>query len=154
MSLSIDLLSSLLAAAVQFSGLPSIDVADLPPVEVVTTEEFGKMVCPLRSGACIVMMAAFDTQRYRIVIRDSLNLDDPAENSFLVHEMVHVLQYKKDGSTRFMSCEGVVESEREAFDAQNHYMNSNGVLRREGGALRYMHCPPKEIQVDHRATHD
>jgi hypothetical protein len=146
MSLSTELLGSLLAAAVQFSGLPAIGVHDLPPVDIVSTDQFYKMVCPAKPARCIAMVAAFDTQRYRIVIRDSLNLDDPAENSFLVHELVHVLQYKKDGSTRFMSCEAVINSEREAFDAQNLYMKSYGLLRREGGALRYMQCPPAERQ--------
>jgi hypothetical protein len=91
-------------------------------------------------------MAAFDTQRYRILIRDSLNLDDAAENSFLVHELVHVLQYKKDGSGQFMSCESVIKSENEAFDTQNRYMQSFGLLRREGMVMRYMRCPPGEKQ--------
>lgn len=146
MPVSTELMSGLLAAAVQFSGLPAIDVRELPPVEVVATDQFSSMVCPTRPGRCIAMVAAFDTQRYRIVIRDVLNLDDPAENSFLVHELVHVLQYKKDGSRRFTSCEAVIASEREAFDAQNLYMKSQGLLRREGGGLRMMQCPPAKMQ--------
>lgn len=147
MALSIDLMNSLLAAAAQFSGLPSIDVHDLPPVEVVSDNQFSQMVCPLKPWRCRAMIAAFDTQRYRIVVRESLNLDDPGDNSFLVHELVHVLQYKKDGSTRFMSCEGVIASEQEAFDAQNRYMKSAGLVRQEGIALRFMKCPPPEKQT-------
>lgn len=140
---STELLSRLLAAAIQFSGLPAIGVDALPPVEVLDRDAFYAQVCPSRPARCTAIMAAFDTQRYRILIRDSLDLERPAENSFLVHELVHVLQYKKDGSTRFMSCEAVLESERGAFDAQNLYMAANGVMQKAGFGLRYMHCPPK-----------
>ncbi|KRB70564.1 hypothetical protein [Noviherbaspirillum sp. Root189] len=147
MALSTLLLGRLLAAAVQFSGLPAIDVSDLPPIDVIDTGAFLKAVCPQKPARCVPMMAAFDTQHYRIVIRDSLNMDDPSHNSFLVHEMVHVLQYKRDGSTRFMSCEAVIESERQAFNAQNLYMESNGLLQREGSMLRYMKCPPPNRPV-------
>jgi hypothetical protein len=144
MPISTELLSNLLAAAVQFSGLPAIDVSDLPPVEVVSSPVFIKTVCPLQPSRCVATVAAFDTQRYRIVIRDSLDMDDLGENSFLVHELVHVLQYKRDGSTRFMTCEGVLESEREAFEAQNRYMQANGMVRQEGIAVRLMKCPSSE----------
>lgn len=142
MPLPIPLLGRLLAAAIQFSGLPAIDVRDLPPIDVVSTDVFQKTVCSHKPARCAPVMAAFDTERYRILVRDSLDMDDPGDNSFLVHEMVHVLQYKRDGSTRFMSCEAVIESEREAFDAQNRYIKSYGMLRREGVMLRHMKCPP------------
>jgi hypothetical protein len=147
MPVSVNLMAALLAAAAQFSGLPPIDVSDLPPVETVSNDQFSKMVCPFKPSRCRAMIAAFDTQRYRIVIRESLDLNDPGDNSFLVHEIVHVLQYKKDGSTRFMSCEGVIASEQEAFDAQNLYMKSFGLLRQEGTALRFMRCPPEGTTV-------
>jgi hypothetical protein len=136
------LLGRLLAAAIQFSGLPPIEAGDLPPIDVVSTDVFLNTVCPFKPSRCGPVMAAFDTQRYRIVIRDTLDMDEPGDNSFLVHEMVHVLQYKKDGSTRFMSCEAVIESEREAFDTQNRYMESLGLRQREGTMLRHMKCPP------------
>lgn len=144
MLVSNELLGPLLAAAVHFSGLPAIDVRDLPPVEVVGNETFVKMVCPNKPGRCVAMVAAFDTQRYRVLVRESLDLDDTAQNSFLVHELVHVLQYKRDGSTRFMSCESVLESEQQAYDAQNQYMQSHGLIQKEGMALRFMKCPPGE----------
>jgi hypothetical protein len=147
MPISADLMARLLAAAAQFSGLPSIDATALPPVETVSNEQFAQTVCPRALWRCRAMIAAFDTQRYRIVIRESLDLDDPGDNSFLVHELVHVLQYKKDGSTRFMSCEAVIASEHEAFDAQNLYMKSLGLFRQEGTALRFMRCPPAERQT-------
>jgi hypothetical protein len=137
-----EILAPLLAAAVQFSGLPAIEARDLPPVEVVSGDTFVQSVCPGKLRRCIAMVAAFDTQRYRILVRESLDLGDPAQNSFLVHELVHVLQYKRDGSTRFMSCEGVLESEHQAYDAQNLYMKSQGVMRQEGMAVRLMKCPP------------
>jgi hypothetical protein len=142
MPLSIELLGQLLAAAIQFSGLPPIDVSELPPVLVVSNSEMAHMVCPTAPARCAALVAAFDTMRYRIVVRDSIDLDQPADNSFLVHEIVHVLQYKRDGNGRFTSCEAVVASEREAYDAQNRYIKSYGLRWQEGTMLRLVKCPP------------
>lgn len=153
MPLTAEFLSGLLAAAVQFSGLPAIDAAALPPVEILDKDAFYAQICPHRPARCTAVMAVFDTQRYRILIRDSLNMDRPADNSYLLHEMVHVLQYKKDGSTRFMSCQSVLESERAAFDAQNLYLAANGVTQRAGHAVRYMRCPPQPGRDEASITH-
>lgn len=144
MNPSPELLARLLAAAVKFSGLPAIGADDMPPVLMLSNREFVETVCASAPGRCISLVAAFDTQRYRIVVRDSLDLDQPSANSFIVHELVHVLQYKRDGQGRFTSCEAVLVSEREAYDAQNLYLQAHNVHGREGTSLRYMRCPPKD----------
>ena len=140
---SIELLSTLLAAAIQYSGLPAIPVDAMPPVTLLSKSDFMSTVCPENPDRCASMVAAFDTLRYRIVIHDDINLNSVAGKSFLLHELVHVLQYKKDGVERFTSCEAVLDSEREAFAAQNRYLEANDVIWRAGTHLRYMRCPPE-----------
>ena len=92
MTITAELMARLLAAAVQFSGLPAIDVADLPPVETVTAAALSAKMCPDRPDGCSSVAALFDTETYRIYLRDTLDLAVPMDNSFLVHELTHVLQ--------------------------------------------------------------
>jgi hypothetical protein len=141
---SYELLTTLLAAAVQFSGLPAIHVSELPPVVVMSREELSEMVCAKRPGRCISLMAAFDTNSYRILVSNSLDLNDQRDNSFLVHEIVHVLQFKHAGTRKFTSCRAVVSSEHQAYAAQNRYLMANGRVGQEGSTLRYVRCPEEE----------
>lgn len=149
---SYELLIQLLAAAVQFSGLPPIHVSELPPVIVMPREELNRTVCAAQPVRCTGLMAALDTNGYRILVDDRLDLNDPTDNSFLVHEMVHVLQMKHSGSSRFTSCRSVIASEREAYDVQNRYLVQNRRPGEQGAMLRYARCPeedtklPEEIQ--------
>ncbi|MGB4344850.1 MAG: DUF6647 family protein [Burkholderiaceae bacterium] len=144
MTISAELMARLLAAAVQFSGLPAINVADLPPVETITAAALSAKMCPDRPGGCSSVAALFDTETYRIYLRDTLDLATPMDNSFLVHELTHVLQFKQFGDAYFSSCRKIIESEREAYRAQNNYLGSEGVDWREGFLLRFMQCPPED----------
>jgi hypothetical protein len=144
MTISAELIARLLAATVQFSGLPAIDVADLPPVERVTAAELSKKMCPESPEKCGSVAALFDTETYRIYLRDTLDLATPMDNSFLVHELTHVLQFKQYGDAYFSSCRKVLDSEHAAYKVQNNYLGSEGVDWREGFLLRFMQCPPEE----------
>lgn len=138
---SYEVLVRLLAAAIEFSGLPPIHVSELPPVIAVSREDLTKNVCAANPGRCMSLVAAFDTKGYRILISDALDLNDPSDNSFLVHEMVHVLQLKQTGTEKFTSCRAVVASEHEAYGAQNRYLVANGRVGLQGSSLRFMRCP-------------
>lgn len=144
MDIPYDLLTGLLAAAIQFSGLPAIPVADLPRVLLLPRSELNKTVCAAAPVRCAGLTAAFDTQRYLIVADDKLNFADPDDASFLVHEIVHVLQYKKDGITGFTSCTAVLESERQAYAAQNDYLREHGRPGQQGTMLRFSRCRPQQ----------
>jgi len=97
MTLSSELLARLLAAAIRYSALSPVDIADLPPIEQLSAPALAAKVCPDEPERCTTMAALFDTERYRIYLRDSLDPDNPMDNSFIVHELVHVLQYRKHG---------------------------------------------------------
>ncbi|SMP73555.1 hypothetical protein [Noviherbaspirillum suwonense] len=137
---SIDVLAALLAAAIRLSGLPAMDVRDLPPVSQLTRTELNQVVCSSAPVRCAGLMAAFDTQRYRIVVDAKLDFDDPEDASFLVHEIVHVLQFRNMGSVAFTSCTAVLESEEQAYAAQNAYLGLHGRQGRYGGMLRFSRC--------------
>ena len=144
MTISAELMARLLAAAVSFSGLPAIDPADLPVVEFIPAIELSKKVCPETPQRCSSVAALFDTENYKIYLRETSNLADPMDNSFLVHELTHVLQFKQYGDDYFSSCRKVLESEHQAYKVQNNYLGSEGIDWREGFLLRFMQCPPEE----------
>ncbi len=139
-----DLMAYLLAAAVRFSGLPDVALTELPPIEPVTALVLSQKVCPDAPERCNSVAALFDTEGYRIYVRDTLNMKDPMDNSFLVHELVHVLQFKKFGESYFSSCRKVIHSEQQAYYVQNNYLGDEGIDWREGFLLRFMTCPPEE----------
>lgn len=138
---SYELLTQLLAAAIRLSGLPAIHVSELPPVIMLPRSVLNETVCASAPVRCSGLIAAFDTQRYRIVIDEKLDFGDADDESFLVHELVHVLQFKHSGSTGFTSCAAVVKSERQAYEAQDLYLRENGRPGGYGIKLRFSRCP-------------
>lgn len=146
MNLSAELTARLLAAAIRYSALPAIDPAELPPMEYMSAAALSEKVCPGQPGRCTSMAALFDTEDYRIYLRDSLDPADPMDNGFIVHELVHVLQYKKFGHEYFEDCHRRIDSERQAYFVQNNYLGEEGIDWREGFLVNFMKCPPKEEQ--------
>lgn len=138
---SYELLTQLLAAAIRLSGLPAIHVSELPPVIMLSRRVLNETVCSSAPVRCSGLIAAFDTQRYRIVVDEKLDFNDPDDDSFLVHELVHVLQFKQSGSVGFTSCAAIVRSEREAYAAQDLYLRENGRPGQYGMNLRFSRCP-------------
>jgi len=144
MMMTAELLARLLAAAIRISNLPAVDLAELPPMEAVSAEQLSHKVCPDSPERCTMVAALFDTESYRIYLRNSLNLNDPMDNSFVVHELVHVLQFRKFGDAYFASCPKRIASEQQAYYVQNNYLGEEGIDWREGFLLRFMKCPPEE----------
>ncbi len=158
MNVSAELLARLLAAAIRYSGLPAVDMADLPPMEPVSATVLAQKVCPDAPERCTTVAALFDTENYRIYLRDTLKVEEPMDNSFIVHELVHVLQFRKFGDANFSSCRKRVASEQQAYYVQNNYLGEEGIDWREGFLVRFMRCPDEDeagpgdgqsAQVDH-----
>lgn len=135
-----ELLAYLLAAAVRLSGYPAIALEDLPPILRLPPAELAAQACPNRREDCGKIAAAFEPGDYVIYLRDTLDLEDPADNSFLLHELVHVLQWKRDGVTMYEGCERAMETEREAYRVQNAYLKGEGRLVGFGHALLFLSC--------------
>ena len=139
-----DLMAYLLGAATSFSGYPSIPVHEAPPVVQLSPAELNRTVCPDDLGSCRSIVAVFETDDYVIYLRDDLDLDNPADNSFLVHELVHVLQYRQQGDAIFADCERTLRTETEAYRAQNRYLKREGQFLRVGASLAFMACSGRQ----------
>ncbi|MBL8484197.1 MAG: hypothetical protein JNJ60_18515 [Rhodocyclaceae bacterium] len=138
------LITFLLELAIKFSGLPSMAVEQLPSFERVSRAEMHHTVCPESQAdhGCAGIMAVFDTERNRILYLDTLDLEKPADNSFLLHEIVHALQYRQHGTAIYADCAALLATEQQAYAAQNAYLRREGVFMRVGEVLRYTTCAP------------
>ena len=135
-----ELLTYLMVAAANLSGYPAIPVEDLPKVLTMPPKDIAKNVCPADPQNCDNIVATFETDQYVIFVRDSLDLETSADNSFLLHEIVHVLQFKKNGEAIYKDCPTTMKTETEAYKAQNAYLKREGQFLRFGEALSFMSC--------------
>lgn len=133
------LLAELMAWAVRLTGLPPS--ADRPPVIALAPEALWATACPDDPRPCRGLVALYDTERERVLIRDSLDLADPSDQSFVVHEFVHHLQHRAQGAALVGRCEGVIAAEAQAYAAQNRFLAGQRQLLRVGDMLRRMRCP-------------
>jgi len=141
---SADLIAYLLPLAAKLSGYPAVPLQDLPPIRQMPPAQISREICPEDASHCQGMVAIFDTDRYQILIRDNLDLDNPSDNSFLLHELVHVLQYKARGEEIFVDCPATMKTETEAYRVQNRYLGMEGQFMRVGDALAFMTCAGKQ----------
>lgn len=86
------------------------------------------------------LVAAYILEQRRIVYREDLNLENDADNSFIVHEFVHALQDAQHGGKMFDTCAGVIAAEREAYSVQQRYLYFRGQMLRVGERLRMVGC--------------
>jgi hypothetical protein len=134
------LITFLLDLAVKFTGLPAIPVEALPPFQPVSRAEMQRRVCPEAAPGCGAIVALFDTDHYRILYLEQLDPESPADNSFILHEIVHVLQYRQGGDAIFADCSTMLRTEGQAYRAQNAYLRREGQLMRVGEVLRFTTC--------------
>lgn len=137
------LLAYLLAAATSLSGLPEVAVESLPPVAVVSADALHTAACPMKQEQCREIVALFDSDEGRVLVSDTLDLASPADNSFLVHELVHVLEYRYRGRAP-QGCPETLRSERLAYRVQNAYLRREGRPERFGGLMMRMVCAPDQ----------
>lgn len=134
------LIAFLLAAAVRITGLPGMPVGELPAFVALPAEELEHQVCPAGDDGCRGIAAYFDGLRYRVLYREDLSPDDPLEHSFLLHEIVHVLQHRQFGNAMYADCRATLATEAQAYRAQNTYLRASGQLAQVGGMLRVAAC--------------
>lgn len=140
-ALDAELLAYLLAAAIRLSGLPGMPAEALPPIVTLTPAKLAEKACRgHRTADCENIVAAFEPDDYAIYARDTLDFESAADNSWLVHELVHVLQWNRDGSAIFETCERALKTERDAYRVQNAYLKREGLLMRAGQVLKFTNC--------------
>ncbi|MCM2277778.1 MAG: hypothetical protein NDJ89_06850 [Oligoflexia bacterium] len=141
MSLSPELFAFLLEMATSLSGYPALKPDRIPTVIALPEKAIIEEVCPTDPQNCRGLAAFFHTETRRIVYRDTFDMENDTDNSFLVHELVHALQFEVRGSALFETCPAAREAEREAYEIQNRYLKRQGQFARFGEGLRFWVCP-------------
>jgi len=140
-ALDAELLAYLLTAAIRLSGLPGMPAEALPPVITLPPAALAEKACRgHRTADCENIVAAFEPDDYVIYARDTLDFESAADNSWLVHELVHVLQWNREGGAIFGTCERALQTERDAYRVQNAYLKREGLLMRAGQVLKFTSC--------------
>lgn len=134
------LLSYLMAAAARLSGYEPVPLEQLPSVHLMPASVIRSQVCPVQPQTCADMVAIYDNTRSRILISDELDPHSSHDSSFIVHELVHVLEFRRKASGYQQDCEETLASERTAYRAQNLYLREQGRPERYGGQLQQMVC--------------
>lgn len=134
------LVAKLLAAAIGITELPPLAIENLPPIVAMTAEQITQEICPDKPQSCQTLIALFEPARRRILYRNTLNMKQPKDQSFVLHEIVHVLQFAQQGSAIFGSCQATMASEGQAYRAQDRYLGESGEEYRVGGVFRFIRC--------------
>lgn len=134
------LAADLVGWASRLSGLPNPPNEPLPRFIPLPQHEIAKTVCADQAAGCHALVAVYDTDRRRILYRDTLDMRDPTDQSFIVHELVHHLQFLQRGDALFASCQSTLAGEAQAYRVQNLYQDHFRQWQRMGEVLRYMHC--------------
>jgi|UniRef100_UPI0040486C29 hypothetical protein len=131
---------SLMIAASRLSGLPAIPAEQMSAVKTISQAEIIAMQCPDDPEECSNIVAFYEMKNNTIFLKNTLDLETTIGQSFLLHEMVHVLQHKAFGSDIFDDCDNTVRSERLAYAVQNKFLINNGLFDRFGDSLAFMTC--------------
>jgi hypothetical protein len=134
------LLAQLLAAAIRFTDLPPVDIANLPDIVAMSSEQITAQICPEKPSSCQTLIALYEPTKKRILYRNTLNMKLVKDQSFVLHELVHVLQYAQKGDLLFANCKETMESEGQAYRAQDRYLGEKGEEYRVGGLFRFIRC--------------
>jgi hypothetical protein len=147
-ALDMALMTELLQWAGRLSGLPVAPA--LPELHALAAADLAQRVCPQRPGDCRTLVAVYDTDQRMVLYRDSLDLRDETDQSYIVHELVHYLQHLRDGDRLFANCEQVMAAETLAYGAQNKYLAHFKQWRRVGEMLRFTHCQQADADPEYR----
>lgn len=116
----------------------------LPRLEILDRSGLAARLCPGAAADCEGIMAAYDAPTDTVILRDFLDMRRAPDRSFLVHELIHVLQHQRQGQGFQARCSDVVNSEREAYQVQNRYLAAHGQLQRVGQMIGQMSCPRED----------
>ena len=117
------MIAILLAYAVSATGLEP--TAELPKVEVMSRAALAaEMTLGVKAASddALELAALYDPVARTILVSDELDLDGPVGRSYLLHELVHHLQYANGQDAH--GCVGRLEAE--AYRVQARYLRKHG----------------------------
>lgn len=140
----LQLLTDLIAVVSALSGYPPIPVQDVPQIRMLSTADITREICPDRPRDCARIVAQFDAEGPQIRLNEELNFDFAQDRSFLVHELVHVLQHRHGGKSTSSDCPSSLRAEQEAYRVQNAYLRQLGLTGRHGVMMASMTCTTEQ----------
>ena len=111
-----------------------------PKILKKTKQEMQQEICPDDPNNCYNLAAFYNTDKNEIIYDEVLDIDNNHDNSFIVHEIVHSLQFFHKGDANFKDCPATKETELEAYDVQNKYLKKMGQFAQYGDALKFLVC--------------
>lgn len=95
---------------------------DFPAVNVVSVQEMSIVMCGVVDPKCPVMPAVYDGQTFYVM--EGLDFTRNREySSFIVHHMVHVVQYTKLGKDPAKMKQYMPQYEQEALEHQRRWLS-------------------------------
>lgn len=135
-----ELIDFLYDSASGISHYPMYPKEHRPKIMKKTKQQMQEEICPEDPGNCYNLAAFYNTDKNEVIYDEVLDIDSNHDNSFIVHELVHSLQYYHKGDAIFKDCKSTKETELEAYDVQNKYLKKMGVFAQYGDALKFLVC--------------
>lgn len=118
-----DIIGTLLLMAVNFS---QYDMPEQQPlIEAVNHQQLIDTLC---EGKECNALAYYDDKKNTIFYDDKLTKDSIIAQGYIVHEMVHFLQYQHDAVVEEPNCKQRMLLEREAYQVQQRFLRSNHIM--------------------------
>lgn len=155
LNLDEETLEYLFSKAASLSGITEFEIDQLPAIYSASKSEMAAIVCPGTLHECDRLAAVFDDLHYRILILDSFDISSnfkPFDYSFLIHEIVHALQYLQRGPEIFKDCDAIYATELEAYTAQDRYLKQEGEFFRSSMALKFFYCEEGVAKSDYEQS--
>lgn len=145
-----DILEYLYSRATGLSGLHRFSENHNPPIYFLPKADLHREVCPHDPENCYNMVAVFDDIGYRILVRDDFKVSaslNSFDESFIIHELVHYLQYRTRGAEIFKNCQTLYQTELEAYKVQDAHLKREGDFHRMTPVFeRMFQCHDQDAQ--------
>lgn len=137
------LVAGLLKIAAALGDFPDPAGLPLPAIVALPAAALKARACPAAADRCGDIVALYDRPGHRILIRAELDPAGALGQSFLVHELVHVLQgWQRRGDAE--TCAHGLADERQAYDVQNRFLADADRPERFGTMFRALACAPDQ----------
>lgn len=135
-----ELIDFLFDSASALSKYPLYEKTKRPQILKKTKVQMTQEICPEDPNNCYNLAAFYNTDKNEITYDEMLDINSDHDNSFIVHEIVHSLQFHHKGSSIYIDCKATKATELEAYTVQNIYLKKRGQFAQYGEALRFLVC--------------
>lgn len=135
-----ELIDFLFDSASALSKYSMYERSKRPQILKKTKAQMTQEICPEDPNNCYNLAAFYNTDKNEIIYDEMLDINSDHDNSFIVHEIVHSLQFYHKGSSIYEDCKTTKTTELEAYTVQNIYLKKRGQFAQYGEALRFLVC--------------